>query len=82
VQPFPFALLSSCEICIVRSSLRIREAACSPADDVIVNSTMLLDMQQLVGNSLAFINVDAAALLREAPRLLSPIRSCWNSRNS
>jgi EAL and modified HD-GYP domain-containing signal transduction protein len=44
----------------------------SRADDVIVNSTMLLDMQQLVGNSLAFINVDAAALLREAPRLLSP----------
>ena len=42
------------------------------ADDVIVNSTMLLDMQQLVGNTLAFINVDAAALMREAPRLLSP----------
>ena len=42
------------------------------ADDVIVNSTMLHDMQQLVGHALAFINVDAAALLREAPRLLSP----------
>jgi c-di-GMP-related signal transduction protein len=42
------------------------------ADDVIVNSTMLLDMQQLVGNALAFINVDGSALLREAPRLLSP----------
>jgi c-di-GMP-related signal transduction protein len=44
------------------------------ADDVIVNSTMLLDMQQLVGNALAFINVDAPALLREAPRLLSPAK--------
>ena len=42
------------------------------ADDVIVNATMLMDMQQLVGNALAFINVDAAALRREAPRLLSP----------
>lgn len=44
----------------------------SCADEVIVNSTMLLDMQQLVGRALAFINLDAPALLREAPRLLSP----------
>ena len=44
----------------------------SPADDVIVNSTMLLDMQQLVGSALAFINVDAASLSREAPLLLYP----------
>src|SRR5579859_947330 len=54
------------------------ENFCQPgaarADDVIVNSTMLLDMQQLVGNALAFINVDAAALQREAPRLLSPAK--------
>jgi EAL and modified HD-GYP domain-containing signal transduction protein len=42
------------------------------ADDVIANSTMLFDMQHLVGNALAFVNVDAGALLREAPRLLSP----------
>src|SRR5258708_11126383 len=33
----------------------------SPADEVIVNSTMLHDVKQLVGNALAFINVDYAA---------------------
>ena len=44
----------------------------SPADEVIVNSTMLHDVKQLVGNALAFINVDTAALLREAPRLMAP----------
>src|SRR6266404_1159885 len=44
----------------------------SPADEVIVNSMMLHDVKQLVGNALAFINVDAAALLREAPRLMAP----------
>src|SRR5258708_13635131 len=44
----------------------------SPADEVIVNSTMLHDVKQLVGNALAFINVDDAALLREAPRLMAP----------
>lgn len=42
------------------------------ADDVVVNSTMLFDMQTLVGHSIAFFNVDAAALRREVPRLLSP----------
>jgi c-di-GMP-related signal transduction protein len=44
------------------------------ADDVIANSTTFFDMQHLVGNALSFINVDAGALLREAPRLLSPAR--------
>src|SRR5258708_20061000 len=44
----------------------------SPADEVIVNSTMLHDVKQLVGSALAFINVDDAALLREAPRLMAP----------
>jgi len=39
-----------------------------------VNSTMLLDMQQRVGNALAFINADAPALPHEAPCLLSPGR--------
>lgn len=42
------------------------------ADDVVVNSTMLFDMQALVCHSIAFVNVDASALLREVPRLLSP----------
>ena len=44
----------------------------SVADDVIVNSTMLFDMQTLVGHSMAFFNVDEAALRREVPKLLSP----------
>jgi len=44
----------------------------SVADDVIVNSTMLFDMHTLVGNSMAFFNVDEAALRREVPKLLSP----------
>ena len=42
------------------------------ADDVVVNSTMLFDMQTLVGHAVAFFNVDAAALQREVPKLLSP----------
>jgi EAL and modified HD-GYP domain-containing signal transduction protein len=41
-------------------------------DEVIVNSTMLFDVQSLVGDAVAFFNVDAAALQREVPRLLSP----------
>lgn len=43
-----------------------------PSEDVVVNSTMLFDMKSLVGSSRAFFNVDAAALEREVPRLLSP----------
>ena len=54
----------------------------SCAEDVSVNSTMLLDMQQRVGNALAFINADAPALAHEAPCLLSPRQSgILNPRN-
>ena len=41
-------------------------------DDVIVNSTTLFDMHTLVGDAMAFYNVDAAALQREVHKLLSP----------
>jgi EAL and modified HD-GYP domain-containing signal transduction protein len=44
----------------------------SVADDVVVNSTMLFDMQTLVGHAMAFFNVDEGALRREVPKLLSP----------
>ena len=41
---------------------------------LIVDSTMLFDLQMLTGNAKAFINVDLSALLRGAARLLPPNR--------
>jgi c-di-GMP-related signal transduction protein len=41
---------------------------------VIVDSTMLFDLQMLTGNAKAFINVDLSALQRGAARLLPPNR--------
>ena len=41
---------------------------------VIVDSTMLFDLQMLTGNAKAFINVDLSALQRGAARVLPPNR--------
>ena len=47
-----------------------REASSS----LIVDSTMLFDLQMLTGNAKAFINLDLSSLQRGAARLLPPGR--------
>jgi c-di-GMP-related signal transduction protein len=44
------------------------------SSNVIVDSTMLFDLQTLAGSAKAFINVDLSALQRGAARFLPPQR--------
>lgn len=44
------------------------------SQSVIVDSTMVFDMERLIGPAKAFVNVDEKSLLSEAPRLLDPRR--------
>ncbi|HWZ98909.1 MAG TPA: HDOD domain-containing protein [Candidatus Dormibacteraeota bacterium] len=44
------------------------------SQSVIVDSTMVFDLERLLGPAKAFVNVDEKALLAEAPKLLDPKR--------
>src|SRR5262244_2771361 len=58
------------ELLFRASSRNVFEPRQNAATSVIVDSTMLFDLQTLTGVAKAFINVDDAALLQRAPRLL------------
>jgi len=73
-RDFDHGLLGAYELLFRSGAENFVRPGRSRAEDVTVNSTMLLDMQQRVGNALAFINADAPALPHEAPCLLSPGR--------
>lgn len=58
------------ELLFRASSRNVFERRDNAANSVIVDATMLFDLQTLTGPAKAFINVDEKALLQGAPRLL------------
>ena len=57
------------------SNKNVFEPRANASSTVIVESTMLFDLQSLIGHAKAFINADEEALIKGAVRLLPPDRS-------
>ncbi|HEY2462304.1 MAG TPA: HDOD domain-containing protein [Candidatus Acidoferrum sp.] len=62
------------ELLFRASSHNVFEFRKEASSTAIVDSVTLFDLQALTGHAKAFVNVDEAALRREAPRLLPPDR--------